>query len=101
MERLELDEGDAMNETCGRPSAEFYCNLNFLYLYGNSDKWSMFPNVEASSPRVVVSDIHRLKNIVPFSSTYFHYLMDLVVDGSDVLISLLTPSTARTLVQLQ
>ena len=38
---------------------------------------------------------------MPFSSTSFHYLKDLYVYRSNVLISLLTPSTARTLVQLR
>uniref|UniRef100_A0A7N2L621 Disease resistance protein At4g27190-like leucine-rich repeats domain-containing protein n=1 Tax=Quercus lobata TaxID=97700 RepID=A0A7N2L621_QUELO len=84
-----------MNETCGGPSAEFCCNLKYLRLYGNGDKWSMFPNVEAPIARAGVSDI------VPFSSTSFHYLKELYVWRSDVLISLLTPSIARTLVQLQ
>nr|POE69749.1 disease resistance protein [Quercus suber] len=93
LERLELD--DAMNETCGGPSEEFCCNLKQLRLYGNGE----IPNVE--SPRAGISDFRRLKNIVPFSSTSFHYLMELHVWISDVLISLLTPSTARTLVQLK
>nr|POE92923.1 disease resistance protein [Quercus suber] len=93
LEELELD--DAMNETCGGPSEEFCCNLKELWLYGNGE----IPNVEA--PRAGISDFRRLKNIVPFSSTSFHYLKKLHVSGSDVLISLLTPSTARTLVQLQ
>ena len=82
-----------MNEACGRPSAEFCCNLKVLQLYGNG----VIPNVEAPIARARVSDFRRLKNIVPFSSTSFHYLKELHVDGSDVLISLLTPSTARTL----
>ena len=69
-------------------------------LYGNGDKSTMIPNAEAPSPRAGVSDIRRLKNIVPFSSTSFHYLEELHVNGSNVLISLLTPSIARTLVQL-
>ncbi|XP_050275400.1 uncharacterized protein LOC126717610 [Quercus robur] len=86
-----------MNETCGGPSAEFCCNLKELWLYGNGE----IPNVEAPIARAGVSDFRRLKNIVPFSSTSFHYLKTLRVYGSDVLISLLTPSTARTLVQLQ
>ena len=90
-----------MNETCGGPSAEFCCNLKKLRLYGNGDKSTMFPNVEAPIARAGVSDIHRLENIVPFSSTSFHYLQTLNVYGSDVLISLLTPPTARTLVQLE
>ena len=85
-----------MNETCGRPSAEFCCNLKVLQLYGND----VIPNVEAPIARARVLDFRRLKNIVPFSSTSFHYLQTLKVYGSDVLISLLTPSTARTLVQL-
>ena len=97
LESLELDEGDAMNETCGELSIEFCCNLKMLFLYGNGE----IPNVEAPIARAGVSDFHRLKNIVPFSSTSFHYLRRLEVYGSDVLISLLTPSTARTLVQLQ
>ena len=86
-----------MNETCGGPSAEFCCNLKELGLYGNSE----ISNVEAPIARARVSDFRRLKNIVPFSSTSFHYLKKLEVDGSDVLISLLTPSTARILVQLK
>ena len=90
-----------MNETCGGPSAEFCCILKELTLYGNGDKSTMIPNVEAPSPRAGVSDICRLKNIVPFLSTSFHYLKELHVDGSDVLISLLTPSTARSLKQLK
>ncbi|XP_050275389.1 probable disease resistance protein At4g27220 isoform X2 [Quercus robur] len=97
LEILSLDEGDAMNETCGGPSAEFNCNLEELCLYGNGE----IPNVEAPIARAGLSDIRRLKNIVPFSSTSFHYLKDLCVYRSNVLISLLTPSTARTLVQLQ
>nr|POF04944.1 disease resistance protein [Quercus suber] len=98
LEELYLDEGDAMNETCGGPSEEFCCNwLKQLTLYGNGE----IPNVEAPIARAGVSDFRRLKNIVPFSSTSFHYLMQLYVSRSDVLISLLTPSTARTLVQLQ
>ena len=88
---------DAMNETCGGPSAEFCCNLKRLRLYGNGE----IPNVEAPIARAKVSDIRRLKNIVPFSSTSFHYLKELIVFRSDVLITLLSPSTARTLVQLQ
>ena len=71
-----------MNETCGRPSAEFCCNLKVVSLYGNSE----IPNVEAPIAGAGVSDFRRLKNIVPFSSTSFHYL---------------TPSTAKTLVQLK
>ena len=59
-----------------------------LCLYGNGDK------------STGVSDFCRLKNIVPFSSTSFHNLHTLEACGSDVLISLLTPSTARTLGQL-
>ena len=90
-----------MNETCVGPSAEFCCNLKDITLYGNGDKSTMIPNAEAPSPRAGVSDIRRLKNIVPFSSTSFHYLQTLYVNGSDVLISLLTPSTAKTLVQLR
>ena len=86
-----------MNETCGRPSAEFCCNLKDLNLYGNGK----FPNVEAPIARAGVSDFRRLKNIVPFSSTSFHYLKELYVYNSDVLISLLSPSTARTLMQLR
>ena len=86
-----------MNETCGGPLAEFCCNLNRLSLYGNGE----IPNVEAPIARARVSDFRKLKNIVPFSSTSFHYLQTLKVYGSDVLISLLTPSTARTLVQLK
>lgn len=86
-----------MNETCGGPSAEFCCNLKELWLYGNSE----IPNVEAPIARAGVSDFRRLKNIVPFSSTSFHYLTALEVFSSDVLINLSTPSTARTLVQLQ
>ena len=86
-----------MNEICGGPSAEFCCNLKVIHLYGNGE----IPNVEAPIARARVSDFHRLKNIVPFSSTSFHYLKDLYVYRSDVLISLLTPSTARTLVQLR
>ena len=97
LEYLSLNEGDAMNETCGEPSAEFCCNLKRLNLYGNGE----IPNVEAPIARAGVSDFRRLKNIVPFSSTSFHYLKLLDVDGCDVLISLLTPSTARTLMQLQ
>nr|POE92898.1 hypothetical protein CFP56_17554 [Quercus suber] len=81
-----------MNEICGGPSADFCCNLKSLVLYGNGE----IPNVEAP-----IADFRRLKNIVPFSSTSFHYLKKLYVKGSDVLISLLTPSTARTLVQLK
>ena len=65
-------------------------------MYGNGE----IPNVEAPIARARVSDIRRLKNIVPFSSTSFHYLQTLVFE-SDLLISLLTPSTARTLVQLK
>ncbi|XP_065629941.1 uncharacterized protein LOC111997421 [Quercus suber] len=84
-----------MNETCGGPSEEFCCNLKELRLYGNGE----IPNVEA--PRAGISDFCRLKNIVPFSSTFFHSLKKLEVYKSDVLISLLTPSTARTLAQLQ
>ncbi|KAL0005344.1 hypothetical protein SO802_012905 [Lithocarpus litseifolius] len=79
-----------MNETCGRPSVEFCCNLKELQLCGNGDK-----------SIAGVSDFRRLKNIVPFSSTSFHNLQNLIVHGCYVLISLLTPSTARTLVQLQ
>ena len=94
---LTLDEGDAMNETCGGPSAEFCCNLKELRLYGNGE----IPNVKAPIARAGVSDFRRLKNIVPFSSTSFHYLKELRVFRSDVLISLLTPSTTRTLMQLQ
>ncbi|KAF3964983.1 hypothetical protein CMV_010787 [Castanea mollissima] len=101
LERLELDGGDAMNETCGRPSAEFCCNLKCMRLYGNGGKSTMFPNEEAPIARAGVSDFRRLKNIVSFSSTSFHYLMRLEAYGSDVLISLLTPSTARTLMQLR
>ena len=86
-----------MNETCGELSIEFCCNLKMLSLYGNGE----IPNVEAPIARAGVLDFRRLKNIVPFSSTSFHYLKKLEVDGSDVLISLLTPSTARTLVQLK
>ena len=97
LEILELDEGDAMNETCGEPSVEFCCNLKRLSLYGNGE----IPNVEAPIARAGVSDFRKLKNIVPFSSTSFHYLQTLKVYESDVLISLLTPSTARTLMQLQ
>ncbi|KAM4110456.1 hypothetical protein ACB094_03G196700 [Castanea mollissima] len=97
LEYLELDDGDAMNEICGGPSAEFCCNLKYLILRGNGE----IPNVEAPIARAGVSDFRRLKNIVPFSSTSFHYLMELRVYNSDVLISLLTPSTARTLVQLR
>ncbi|KAL4639792.1 hypothetical protein ACB092_03G243700 [Castanea dentata] len=97
LEYLELNEGDAMNETCGGPSAEFCCNLKYLTLRGNGE----IPNVEAPIARAGVSDFRRLKNIVPFSSTPFHCLMILRVYNSDVLISLLTPSTARTLVQLR
>ena len=85
-----------MNETCGGPSAESCCNLKGLTLYGNDE----ILNVEAPIARARVSDFRRLKNIVPFSSTSFHYLQTLNVSNSDVLISLLTPSTARTLVQL-
>ena len=92
-----MDEGDAMNETCGGPSAEFYCNLKHLTLWGNGE----IPNVEAPIARAGVSDFRRLKNIVPFSSTSFHYLKKLYVYRCDLLVSLLTPSTARTLVQLQ
>nr|XP_023926556.1 disease resistance protein At4g27190-like [Quercus suber] len=95
LEYLRLDEGDVMNETCGGPSEEFCCNLKELRLYGNGE----IPNVEA--PRAGISDFCRLKNIVPFSSTFFHSLKKLEVYKSDVLISLLTPSTARTLAQLQ
>ena len=101
LERLVLHEGDAMNETCGGPSAEFCCNLKKLRLYGNGDKSTMFPNVEAPIARVGVSDFRKLKNIVPFSSTSFHYLKELNVYRCDALISLLTPPTARTLVQLE
>ena len=97
LERLELDKGDAMNETCGGPSAEFCCNLKWLSLFGNGE----IPNVEAPIARARVSDFRRLKNIVPFSSTSFHYLKKLEVNRSDVLISLLTPLITRTLVQLQ
>ena len=86
-----------MNETCGGPSAEFCCNLKYLRLYGNGE----IPNVEAPIARAGVSDFRRLKNIVSFSSTSFHNLKDLFVHNCDVLISLLTPSTARTLVQLK
>ena len=86
-----------MNETCGGPSAEFCCNLKDLTLRGNSE----IPNVEAPIARAGVLDFRRLKNIVPFSSTSFHYLQTLEVYGYDVLISLLTPSIAKTLVQLQ
>ena len=75
--------------------------LEKLALYGNGDKWSMFPNVEAPIVRAGVSDICRLKNIVQFSSTSFCNLEKLEVWESNVLISLLTPSIARTLVQLQ
>ena len=101
LERLKLDEGDAMNETCVGPSAEFCCNLKELTLYENGDKSTMIPNVEGPIARAGVSDFCRLKNIVPFSFTSFHYLHALKIVGSDVLISLLTPSTVRTLVQLQ
>ncbi|KAL0005341.1 hypothetical protein SO802_012902 [Lithocarpus litseifolius] len=97
LERLGLDEGDAMYETSSGPSAEFCYNLKDLCLFGNDDKSTMFPNIEAPG----VSDFRRLKNIVPFSSTSFQNLQFLYVYGSDVLISFLTPSTARTLVQLQ
>ena len=86
-----------MNETCGEPSVEFCCNLKRLSLYGNGE----IPNVEAPIARAGVSDFCRLKNIVPFSSTSFHNLNDLAAHNCDVLISLLTPSTARTLMQLQ
>lgn len=86
-----------MNETCGEPSAEFCCNLKRLNLYGNGE----IPNVEAPIARAGVSDFRRLKNIVPFSSTSFHYLKELNVYRCDALISLLTPPTARTLVQLE
>ena len=86
-----------MNETGGGPSTEFCYNLKRLCLYGNSE----IPKVKAPIARAGVSDFRRLKNIVPFSSTSFHYLEILEVHESDVLISLLTPSTARTLVQLQ
>ena len=93
---LELD--DAMNETCGGPSAKlFCCNLEELWLYGNCE----IPKVEAPIARAGVSDFHKLKNIMPFSSTSFHNLKDLVVHDCDVLISLLTPLTARTLVHLK
>ncbi|XP_075657794.1 disease resistance protein At4g27190-like isoform X2 [Castanea sativa] len=92
LEYLDLNEGDAMNETRGGPSAEFCCNLKHLTLRGNGK----IPNVEAPIARAGVSDFRRLKNIVPFSSTSFRYLMELKVFRSDVLISLLTPSTART-----
>ena len=85
-----------MNETGGGPSTEFCYNLKRLCLYGNSE----IPKVKAPIARAGVSDFRRLKNIVPFSSTSFHYLEILEVHESDVLISLLTPSTARTLVQL-
>ena len=97
LEYLTLDEGDAMNETCGGPSAEFCCNLKRLWLNGNGE----IPNVEAPIARAGVSDFRRLKNIVPFSSTSFHYLKELNVYRCDALISLLTPLTARTLVQLE
>ncbi|KAL0005364.1 hypothetical protein SO802_012925 [Lithocarpus litseifolius] len=98
LEWLYLDEGDAMNETCGGPSTNFCCNPKSLRLFGNGDKQRIFPNVTA---RAGVSDFRRLKNIVPFSSTSFHNLQSLSVFRSDVLISLLTPSTARALVQLK
>ncbi|XP_075656718.1 disease resistance protein At4g27190-like [Castanea sativa] len=101
LKTLSLDEGDVMNETCGGPSAEFCCNLKYMWLFGNGGKSTMFPNEEAPIARAGVSDFRRLKNIVPFSSTSFHYLERLEACGSDVLISLLTPSTARTLVQLK
>ena len=90
-----------MNETCGRPSAEFCCNLKELRVYRKSDNFTMITNVEAPIARAGVSDIRRLKNIVPFSSTSVHYLKKLYVYRCDLLVSLLTPSTARTLVQLQ
>ncbi|KAL0005368.1 hypothetical protein SO802_012929 [Lithocarpus litseifolius] len=61
-----------MNETCGGPSAEFCCNLKELTLYGNGE----IPNVEAPIARAGVSDFRRLNNIVPFSSTSFHYLKE-------------------------
>ena len=86
-----------MNETCSGPSAEFCCNLKNLILRGNGE----IPNVEAPIARAGVSDFRRLKNIVPFSSTSFHYLKELTVIRFDVLISLSTPLTARTLVQLK
>ena len=86
-----------MNETCGGPSVEFCCNLKELRLYGNGE----IPNVEAPIARAGVSDFRRLKNIVPFSSTSFCNLKHLVIEGCDVLISLLTPSIARTLMRLQ
>ncbi|XP_030958838.1 disease resistance protein At4g27190-like [Quercus lobata] len=70
LEILLLDEGDAMNETCGGPSAEFCCNLKELWLYGNGE----IPNVEAPIARAGVSDIRILKIIAPFSSTSFHNL---------------------------
>ncbi|KAF3960753.1 hypothetical protein CMV_014557 [Castanea mollissima] len=63
LEYLELDDGDAMNETCGGPSAEFCCNLKYLTLRGNGE----IPNVEAPIARAGVSDFRRLKNIPEFS----------------------------------
>ncbi|KAM3707029.1 hypothetical protein ACJW31_03G194100 [Castanea mollissima] len=63
LEDLELDDGDAMNETCGGPSAEFCCNLKSLTLRGNGE----IPNVEAPIARAGVSDFCRLKNIPEFS----------------------------------
>ncbi|KAM3707023.1 hypothetical protein ACJW31_03G193700 [Castanea mollissima] len=63
LEYLELNEGDAMNETCGGPSAEFCCNLKYLVLRGNGE----IPNVEAPIARAGVSDFRRLKNIPELS----------------------------------
>ncbi|KAM4121269.1 hypothetical protein ACJW30_03G195100 [Castanea mollissima] len=63
LEYLDLNEGDAMNETCGGPSAEFCCNLKRLTLRGNGE----IPNVEAPIARAGVSDFRRLKNIPELS----------------------------------
>ncbi|KAM3754829.1 hypothetical protein ACB098_03G194200 [Castanea mollissima] len=63
LEDLELNDGDAMNETCGGPSAEFCCNLKYLTLRGNGE----IPNVEAPIARAGVSDFRRLKNIPELS----------------------------------
>ena len=102
LEIFEWEMGDAMNETYGGPSAEFYCNLKHLELKKNHGKPSIivgnensqpgdtFPNLEAPE----VSEFCRLKILAPFSSTSFKNLTKLDVQGFDELISLLTPSMA-------
>ncbi len=97
MEVFDWEIGDAMNETYGGPSVEFYCNLKSSIIAGNenSQLGDTFPNLEAPE----VSEFCRLKILAPFSSTSFKNLTRLDVQGFDELISLLTPSMA-SLVQL-